>query len=137
MTMLCVTHEMGFARTVANRVIFMDRGEIIEQNAPEEFFNNPQLGAHQAVPQPDPASLTGGTATELSMRHATDAALDQLEDMLRAVRKNHPILRERKRGAFYKGGQRWLHFHEDPAGLPISSTRMAGCEIAQVGHSAG
>ena len=42
MTMLCVTHEMGFARTVANRVIFMDRGEIIEQNTPEEFFNNPK-----------------------------------------------------------------------------------------------
>jgi general L-amino acid transport system ATP-binding protein len=42
MTMICVTHEMGFARTVANRVIFMDRGEIIEQNEPEEFFNNPQ-----------------------------------------------------------------------------------------------
>ncbi len=41
-TMLCVTHEMGFARTVANRVIFMDRGQIIEQNEPEEFFNNPQ-----------------------------------------------------------------------------------------------
>ncbi|MBL8707967.1 MAG: amino acid ABC transporter ATP-binding protein [Rhodospirillaceae bacterium] len=41
MTMICVTHEMGFARTVANRVIFMDRGEIIEQNEPEEFFNNP------------------------------------------------------------------------------------------------
>ncbi|MGE0735968.1 MAG: amino acid ABC transporter ATP-binding protein [Alphaproteobacteria bacterium] len=42
MTMLCVTHEMGFARTVANRVIFMDKGEIIEQNEPEEFFNNPK-----------------------------------------------------------------------------------------------
>ena len=42
MTMLCVTHEMGFAKTVANRVIFMDEGEIIEQNAPEPFFNNPQ-----------------------------------------------------------------------------------------------
>jgi general L-amino acid transport system ATP-binding protein len=42
MTMLCVTHEMGFAKTVANRVIFMDGGEIIEQNEPEEFFNNPQ-----------------------------------------------------------------------------------------------
>ena len=37
-TMLCVTHEMGFARTVANRVIFMDGGEIIEENEPEEFF---------------------------------------------------------------------------------------------------
>jgi len=42
MTMLCVTHEMGFARTVADRVIFMDRGEIIEMNAPEAFFRNPQ-----------------------------------------------------------------------------------------------
>ncbi|MFD2207450.1 amino acid ABC transporter ATP-binding protein [Kiloniella antarctica] len=42
MTMLCVTHEMGFARKVADRVIFMDGGEIIEENEPEEFFNNPQ-----------------------------------------------------------------------------------------------
>jgi general L-amino acid transport system ATP-binding protein len=42
MTMICVTHEMGFARTVANRVIFMDGGEIIEQNEPEEFFKNPR-----------------------------------------------------------------------------------------------
>ena len=42
MTMLCVTHEMGFARTVANRVIFMDKGEIVEQAAPDLFFTNPQ-----------------------------------------------------------------------------------------------
>jgi general L-amino acid transport system ATP-binding protein len=42
MTMLCVTHEMGFAKTVANRVIFMDYGEIIEENDPAEFFDNPQ-----------------------------------------------------------------------------------------------
>ena len=42
MTMLCVTHEMGFAKKVANRVIFMDAGEIIEQNDPHEFFDNPQ-----------------------------------------------------------------------------------------------
>ncbi len=42
MTMICVTHEMGFARKVADRVIFMDGGEIIEENVPEEFFNNPQ-----------------------------------------------------------------------------------------------
>ncbi|SEL39707.1 L-glutamine ABC transporter ATP-binding protein /L-glutamate ABC transporter ATP-binding protein /L-aspartate ABC transporter ATP-binding protein /L-asparagine ABC transporter ATP-binding protein [Roseovarius azorensis] len=42
MTMICVTHEMGFARKVANRVIFMDQGQIVEQNEPEEFFNNPQ-----------------------------------------------------------------------------------------------
>jgi len=42
MTMLCVTHEMGFAKAVAHRVIFMDRGEIVEQNKPDEFFSNPQ-----------------------------------------------------------------------------------------------
>ncbi len=41
MTMLCVTHEMGFAKTVADRVIFMDEGEIIEQNHPTEFFDHP------------------------------------------------------------------------------------------------
>jgi len=42
MTMLCVTHEMGFARTVANRVIFMDKGEIVEEAPPNQFFDNPQ-----------------------------------------------------------------------------------------------
>ncbi|NDV88091.1 ATP-binding cassette domain-containing protein [Aurantimonas aggregata] len=42
MTMLCVTHEMGFARQVANRVIFMDAGQIVEENEPEAFFTNPQ-----------------------------------------------------------------------------------------------
>ncbi len=42
MTMICVTHEMGFARAVADRVIFMDRGEIVEQNEPEEFFAHPK-----------------------------------------------------------------------------------------------
>ena len=42
MTMMCVTHEMGFARQVADRVIFMDGGEIVEMNAPTEFFANPQ-----------------------------------------------------------------------------------------------
>lgn len=42
MTMVCVTHEMGFARQVADRVIFMDRGQIVESAPPEEFFKNPQ-----------------------------------------------------------------------------------------------
>ena len=42
MTMICVTHEMGFAKQVADRVVFMDAGEIVEQGAPEEFFNNPK-----------------------------------------------------------------------------------------------
>ena len=42
MTMLCVTHEMGFARQVADRVIFMDQGQIVEMNTPDAFFKNPQ-----------------------------------------------------------------------------------------------
>ncbi|MCP4284894.1 MAG: amino acid ABC transporter ATP-binding protein [Gammaproteobacteria bacterium] len=42
MTMICVTHEMGFAKTVANRVIFMDEGQIIEENDPESFFSYPE-----------------------------------------------------------------------------------------------
>jgi general L-amino acid transport system ATP-binding protein len=42
MTMVCVTHEMGFARTVANRVIFMDKGEIVEQAPPDTFFDDPK-----------------------------------------------------------------------------------------------
>ena len=42
MTMLVVTHEMGFARQVADRIIFMDEGEIVEENTPEEFFGNPR-----------------------------------------------------------------------------------------------
>ena len=41
-TMLCVTHEMGFAKAVADRVIFMDQGQIVEQNTPHDFFNHPQ-----------------------------------------------------------------------------------------------
>ena len=42
MSMICVTHEMGFARKVANRVIFMDEGQVIEEKEPEAFFNNPE-----------------------------------------------------------------------------------------------
>jgi general L-amino acid transport system ATP-binding protein len=42
MTMLVVTHEMGFADRVADRIIFMDEGQIVEQNVPKEFFNNPK-----------------------------------------------------------------------------------------------
>ena len=45
MTMICVTHEMGFARQVADRVIFMADGEIVEENDPESFFRSPQHNA--------------------------------------------------------------------------------------------
>lgn len=41
-TVLAVTHEMGFARTVADRIIFMDAGQIVEENTPQEFFSNPR-----------------------------------------------------------------------------------------------
>ena len=46
-TLLCVTHEMGFAKAVADRVIFMDQGQIFEQNTPDEFFNHPQTDRAQ------------------------------------------------------------------------------------------
>jgi general L-amino acid transport system ATP-binding protein len=46
-TMLCVTHEMGFAKAVADRVIFMDQGQIVEQNTPAEFFHHPQTDRAQ------------------------------------------------------------------------------------------
>ncbi len=42
MTMICVTHDMGFARSVADRIIFLDQGEIVEQAEPAEFFDNPK-----------------------------------------------------------------------------------------------
>jgi general L-amino acid transport system ATP-binding protein len=42
MTMVCVTHEMAFARTVADRILFMDKGEIVEEAPPEAFFTNPR-----------------------------------------------------------------------------------------------
>jgi general L-amino acid transport system ATP-binding protein len=42
MTMICVTHEMGFARTVADRIVFMDRGEIVEEAPPAVFFSSPK-----------------------------------------------------------------------------------------------
>ncbi len=65
MTMLCVTHEMGFARQVADRVIFMDEGQIVESNTPEAFFRAPPTSG-PAVPEPDPPlrilNLTGDVA---------------------------------------------------------------------------
>jgi general L-amino acid transport system ATP-binding protein len=48
MTMLCVTHEMGFARSVADRIVFMDQGEIVEEAPPEQFFGNPRSGRTKA-----------------------------------------------------------------------------------------
>ncbi len=47
MTMICVTHEMGFAKSVADRVVFMDFGEIVEENLPDEFFRNPKTDRTQ------------------------------------------------------------------------------------------
>ena len=58
MTMMVVTHEMGFARKVANRVIFMDRGEIVEDAKKDDFFGKPRVRARAAFPVEDPASLS-------------------------------------------------------------------------------
>ncbi len=43
MTMICITHDMGFARSIADSIVFMDYGEIVESNTPEEFFQNPRF----------------------------------------------------------------------------------------------
>jgi general L-amino acid transport system ATP-binding protein len=47
MTMLCVAHEMGFAKAVADRVIFMDQGQVVEQAPPQQFFDSPQTDRAQ------------------------------------------------------------------------------------------
>ena len=57
MTMMVVTHEMGFARKVAHRVIFMDRGQIVEDAPKDDFFGKPRSRARPAVPVQDPAPL--------------------------------------------------------------------------------
>ena len=58
MTMLVVSHEMGFARSVAHRVMFMDYGQIVEENNPDDFFNHPQKRPDEAVPEPDPPLMS-------------------------------------------------------------------------------
>ena len=64
MTMIVVSHEMGFAREVADRVVMMDDGIIIEEGTPEELFEGAAAGAHQGVPLQDP--LTPGAAPRLT-----------------------------------------------------------------------
>ena len=50
-TMIVVTHEMGFAREVANRVVFMDGGSVVEEGTPEEVFVRPKAGTYSPIPQ--------------------------------------------------------------------------------------
>ena len=71
MTMLCVTHEMGFARSVADRVIFMADGKIVEQAPPAEFFGNPKNEKTRQFLGPDP-QLAPGALMRRTDRH--DAA---------------------------------------------------------------
>ena len=52
--MIVVTHEMGFAREVGDRVVFMDDGVIVEQGPPAQVLDSPQRGAHEALPRPGP-----------------------------------------------------------------------------------
>ena len=68
MTMLVVTHEMGFARQVANRVVFMDEGQIVEANAPERVLRPSAARAHQAVPEPDIALRSSGAGFSTTCR---------------------------------------------------------------------
>ncbi len=57
--MVCMTHEMGFARTVADRVVFMEDGSIVEKSTPEEFFAAPRSERTEAVSEPDSGALRG------------------------------------------------------------------------------
>ena len=66
--MVVVTHEMGFARKAANRVVFMDGGQIVEENDPEGFFTAPEVRPRQGLPRQDPHPLTH------SDRHPTASA---------------------------------------------------------------
>ena len=59
MTMIVVSHEMGFARDAADRVVFMDDGLIVEQGPPAAIFENPAQRAHPRLHRPDPAALNG------------------------------------------------------------------------------
>ena len=71
MTMVVVTHEMGFARTAADRVLFMSDGAIVEENTPEEFFTNPRSDRAQRLPRQDPQALrtrTCSSTTQLEVR---------------------------------------------------------------------
>ena len=75
MTMIVVTHEMGFARTVADGMVFMDEGRIVEAAPPERFFAEPRERADEAVPEPDPVALTRGLlADETRLRVSSRCA---------------------------------------------------------------
>ena len=75
MTMIVVTHEMGFARKAANRVVFMADGQIVEVGTPEEFFTNPQERPRQGLPRQDPHPLNHpDSQTDDGQRRAPRAA---------------------------------------------------------------
>ena len=69
MTMVVVTHEMGFARRAANRVVFMSDGQIVEEAAPDEFFTNPTQRPRQGLPREDPQPLTTRHSSRRGTRH--------------------------------------------------------------------
>jgi ABC-type polar amino acid transport system ATPase subunit len=68
MTMLCVTHEMGFARAAAHRIIFMDEGKIVEENTPEGLFNSAEERSDEAVPEQYSGSLTSAAPATMAER---------------------------------------------------------------------
>ena len=86
MTMVVVTHEMGFARTAADRVVFMADGAIVEENTPEEFFTNPQLRPRQGLPRQDPQALTTHT------RIAQQSSNSDKGDKMRIIRTRAAIV---------------------------------------------
>ena len=111
MTMIVVTHEMGFAREVADRVVFMADGQIVEVGTPEHFFTDPTRGAHEAVPLPDPLTppnmpriaALSARFQALSVRVGSEAGGESLAEGALGRRRRRWRGAGRRRGA-HRGG---------------------------------
>ena len=99
--MIVVTHEMGFARQVADRVVFMDQGEIVEINAPAEFFAAPQHERTKAVPEPD-------FAVRKRCVGAAGVCSDSRQDWRGMIRHCEEPKGATKQSSLYAGRCRWI-----------------------------
>ena len=86
MTMLIATHEMGFAREIADRVCFLDEGVVLEQGPPEQIFSAPKEAADAAVPPADrrrgPSGALTSSACSIPLSRINDVTLEPLDDFL-------------------------------------------------------
>ena len=106
MTIVAVTHEMGFAREVANRIVLFDEGQIVEEGPPSEFFANPPPSPHEDVPEPDTQSLNSNSdypspvpweerrSAVSPMTGGYEGYLDSLRKVCEIVEDRHPTSAE-------------------------------------------